>query len=121
MKKRNFVFGLIFVSILFVSISVYAADNSCTGIFTPELINSLRDYVYKPIKYATPVILIVFTALDFAKLVLSGTKEGLDKAKKNFLKRALAAIIIFFAPNIIELIVDAVNQQSIKSCLENFK
>ena len=43
----------------------------------------------------------------------------MDKSKKNFLKRSVAALIIFFAPDIIKLLVEFVQEQSIASCTNN--
>ena len=119
MKKKECIYLITFVAIIFASINVFAYE--CTGVFSDELISALNNYVYKPIKIATPVLLIVLTSIDFAKLVFTGNKEGLDKAKKNFTKRAIAALVIFFAPDIINLIVDIVQERSISSCLSQFK
>lgn len=109
-------FIAIFAFILCVSINVYAED--CNGVFDPNFLNDLDRFVYKPIKYATPVLLLVLTSFDFAKVVFSGDGKGMDKAKNNFLKRSVAALIIFFAPNIIELIVGWIQDNSIASCMQ---
>ena len=100
------------------SINVYA--ESCTGVFSSDFINDMNQYVYKPIKWATPILLLVLTSFDFAKVVFSGDQKGMSKATNNLLKRSVAALIIFFAPDIINLLVDFVNQQSIASCTKNF-
>ena len=120
MKKdyKNIFLLTIFVFVLGISIKVSAASVSCTGVFSDEFIDALRDYVYTPIKWATPILLLVLTAFDFAKVVFAGKKEDMDKAKNNFMKRAVAALVIFFAPDIIKLIIDLVQKQSIKSCLD---
>ena len=117
MKKKNLVLLCIVTVILVFTFNVYAED--CSGVFDDNLIAKLDMYVYKPVKYATPVLLLVLTSFDFAKVVFSGTKEGMDKAKNNFLKRSVAALIIFFAPDIIKLLVEFVQEQSIASCTNN--
>ena len=104
--------------IITFSINVYA---DCGGVFADSFISDMNKYVYTPIKWATPVILLVLTSFDFAKVVFSGDSKGMDKAKSNFLKRAVAALIIFFAPDIINLLVEFVNKQSIASCSNQFK
>ena len=120
MKKdyKNIILLTLFVFVLGISIKVSAANVTCTGVFSDEFINALRDYVYTPIKWATPILLLVLTSFDFAKVVFAGKKEDMDKAKNNFMKRAVAALVIFFAPDIIKLIIDLVQKQSIKSCLD---
>ncbi len=121
MKKRNNL--IIFVGFLIIALvlNVRAENVSCTGVFSQEFINAMNNYVYTPIKWATPVLLLVLTSFDFAGVVFSGKKEGMDKAKNNFLKRTIAALIIFFAPDIINLLVKFVNDQSIASCTSQFK
>ena len=122
MKKdlKNILLITLFVFVLGISINVSAASVSCTGVFDAKFLEILNNYVYVPIKWATPILLLLLTSLDFAKIVFNGKKEEMDKAKNNFLKRFVAALIIFFAPDVIKLIVDLVQQNSIKSCLNNF-
>ena len=123
MKKdfKNILLLMIFVGILSVSVNVFAAGESCTGVITSEFIEVLHNYVYKPIKWITPILLILLTSADYAKVVFTGKKEDMSKVTTNFLKRAIAALIIFFAPDIIELIVDLVNNHAISSCMNNLK
>ena len=120
MKKdlRNVILIVIFVLILGLGINVYAASYDCYDVIDKDLLEALNNYVYKPIKWLTPTLLILLTSFDFAKVVFGGKKEEMDKAKNNFMKRAVAALIIFFAPNVIILIVDLVQQSSIRSCLD---
>ena len=117
---KNILLLVIFVFILGTSINVFADNLTCTGVFNQEILDTLNDYVYTPIKWATPILLILFTSFDFAKIVFNGKKEDMDKAKTNFLKRFIAALVIFFAPDVIKLIVDLIQQNSIKSCLDKF-
>ncbi len=116
---KNLLLIIIFVFILGISLRVSADELNCTGVFDPEFLNAIRDYVYKPVKIATPILLLVLTSFDFAKVVFAGKKEDMDKAKNNFLKRAVAAVIIFLAPDVIRLVVDLIQNNSIKSCMDN--
>ncbi len=122
MKKnyKNLLLLIIFVFTLGIFINVSAAGGECSKVFSDEFISSLNKYVYVPIKWATPVLLLVLTSFDFAKVVFAGKKEDMDKAKNNFLKRFVAALIVFFAPNIIDLLVTFINNRSVASCISNF-
>ena len=81
----------------------------------------LHNHIYAPIKWLTPILLILLTSVDYAKIVFTGKKDDMTKVTNNFLKRAIAALIIFFAPDIVELIVDLVDKQAISSCMNNLK
>ena len=117
---KNILLITLFVGVLGLSINVFAANQTCTGVFDPDFLDILNNYVYVPIKWATPILLLVLTSFDFAKIVFSGKKEDMDKVKNNFLKRLVAALIIFFAPDVIKLLVDLIQNNSIKSCMDKF-
>ena len=123
MKKdyKNLVLIILFVFVLGISLNVYADNNVCTNLINDKFIEDLNKYVYVPIKLAVPVLLLVLTSVDFAQVVFAGKKENMEKAKNNFLKRAIAGIIIFFAPNIIDLVISFINDQSMSACMGNFK
>ena len=102
---------------LFSTINVYA--ESCTDTFSPKFLDMLRNNVFKPVKIVAPILLLVFTSLDFAQAVFNDKKDGINKAMNNFLKRAVATLIVFFAPNIIELILSFINTRNMDACLRS--
>ena len=118
MKKKNVFLFIMLILMLFSTINVYAA--SCTDTFSPKFMDMLRNNVFKPIKIVAPILLLVFTSLDFAKAVFSDNKDGINKAVSRFLKRAVATLVIFFAPNIIELILSFINTRNMNACLNGF-
>lgn len=56
------------------------------------------------IQIAAPILLILFGSIDFGKAVISNDQDALKKATSDFVKRAIAAVAIFFLPLIINLI-----------------
>ncbi len=61
--------------------------------------------VFKVIMIIGPILLIIFGLLDFAKATLASDEQALKKAGVDFGKRAVAAIILFLLPLIINLIL----------------
>ena len=128
---KNILLLIIFVGILGFAINALAAPAytnptggayaSCDDIFGTEFLDVLQNYVYKPVKWLTPILLILLTSFDYAKVVFTGKKDDMSKVTNNFLKRAVAALIVFFAPDIVILIVDLVQQHSISSCMNNLR
>ena len=117
MKKKNYILLFsIFIIICLIGLPVYAEGETCQGIFGNELLGEIKS-VLKIIQIVAPIILLLLTSLDFAKVIFSDSKDGLDKAKNNFLKRGVAILIIFFAPFIINLILDLVNEKTAQSCI----
>ena len=105
-KKKNIIIVCLFIAVLFCTVNVYADTVTCQGILGSGLYNTIKDNVLKPLKVIAPILLIVFTSIDFAKVVFSDGKDDHPKAGKNFMKRAIATLIVFFAKDIINFILD---------------
>lgn len=107
--------------IMGTGVTVYAA-NTCEGMFSQKLINEIKD-LFRFIQIIVPILLALLTMFDFAKAVFNQDKDGLNKAKNNFIKRAIAALIVFFAPYIITLIMELVNDVIVNgdACVKPFK
>lgn len=72
--------------------------------FSEKLIAWILNII-KWIKYIVPVIVIVFGILDFIKATSSDKDDDMKKAQSNFVKRLIAAALIFLIPFIIEFIL----------------
>ena len=119
MKKRNLLLIFMISCALLSVTNVYAAGE-CEGVFGAELLEEIKK-VLRLIQIAAPVALLFLTSLDFAKVIFNDNKDGIDKAKNNFLKRAVAVMIIFFAPMIVTLILDIVQENSLRGCIDSMK
>lgn len=119
MKKKNVFLWIIMFLMLVQTINVSAA--SCSDTFSPKFMETLRNNFFRPVKIVAPILLLLFTSFDFAKAVFNDNKDGLNKAMQNFLKRAIATLVVFFAPNIIELILSFINTRNMNACLNSIK
>ena len=61
--------------------------------------------IFKWIKYIIPVVVIVLGILDFIKASSSEKDDDMKKAQGNFVKRLIAAALIFLVPLLIEFIL----------------
>ena len=68
----------------------------------------LVGYVLMILKIAVPIILIVLGTIDIAKAVIASKDDEISKSAIKFLKRVVAAAIIFFMPTIVGLILDLI-------------
>lgn len=78
------------------------SDNGC------KIFGSAEKYIrmaYKFLKYAIPVLIIIFSVFDFLGVVFSGESEKMEKAKSKFIKRLIIGVIILLLPSIIEFIL----------------
>ena len=74
-------------------------------------------------KIVIPVLLVVMGMLDLGKVIISSNEDENKKGIGKFVKRILAAIIIFFLPTIVTYIFSLVDPdlkwQDCKVCLTN--
>ena len=81
-------------------------------IFANAAIQKLNDFIDKylntPLKIIAVVIFFVMTTLEYAKVVFSGDGSS-KKANEKTLKRFLALLLLFLAPDIIKLMLKIVD------------
>ena len=61
------------------------------------------------IKIIAPIIIIVLGMIDMSKAVTEGKDGAIKSSLMNFLKRAIACILIFFTPSIINVVFDMID------------
>ncbi len=71
---------------------------------------TLVGYVVTIIKIVIPLLLIIFGMLDVGKSVVASKPDEVNKSLKSFAMRCIAAILIFFIPSIVGVLLDAVYQ-----------
>ena len=78
------------------------------------------------IKFIIPVILIIFGSIDFLKAVTAAKEDEIKKGQQTFIKRVIAALIVFFIVQIVQLLVRFIasgndpDNQSIRNCFDCF-
>ena len=75
---------------------------SCTTI--QKLITDVDKYLTTPLKIISIVLFLVFTTLEYSKVVFSGD-GSFKKANENTLKRFIGLLLLFFAPDIINAVL----------------
>ena len=86
-------------------------DDTCSGIFTQDaldIIHELLDYF----RFLTPAVLIIMIAADLTSVVMStehapgGRDDSMRKALSKISRRLIAAVLLFFIPTIIKIILN---------------
>ena len=74
------------------------------------------------IKIVVPILLIIFGMLDLGKAVVAAKEDEIKKGQQTFIKRAIAAIIVFFVIQIVQVVIRFVsgNSQSVAGCFNCF-
>lgn len=126
MKKLNYVKYLLFlVVIMFGVISpVFASMEGCDSldIDIDERIASVVHNIIRILQIVIPVLLVIFGSIDFLKAVVAQKEDEIKKGQQTFIKRAIAAVIVFFVTAIVRLIVSfaAGDDEGILQCANCF-
>ena len=79
------------------------------------------------VKIVIPILLIIWGMLDLGKAVVAAKDDEIKKATKSLAMRAISAIIIFFIPTLVNVILSMVSNFSTvkddwnvcRSCISN--
>lgn len=107
-KKINYVlFGLIVL--FFVASPVFAANMDACNKYLSVTIDEKIAYACKIIvliiQIVIPILLIIFGLVDFVKAITAQKEDEIKKGQQTFIKRAIAAIIVFFVVSIVKIAV----------------
>ena len=91
--------------------------NSILGNEMTEVINN----IFKTIQYAGPILVILLTAADILKVVLNGEMNEMKKISNKFMKRLIAAMLLFFVPLLCGIVFDVVGITVPDSCIGTMK
>lgn len=81
---------------------------TCYDLFGDTFLTFLQDNVFKIIYIGVPILLIILTSFDFAKVVFIDDKEGIQNAFKRLIRRAIVSVLIFLTPTIIVMFANLV-------------
>jgi len=88
-------------------------------------------YVLLVFKIVIPILLIIWGMVDFAKSVVGGDEDKIKAGQKVFLKRLIAAVVVFLVVTIVKLLVGLVttvggtesgigSKEGITGCVDKF-
>lgn len=113
MKKKFCLLSLIAIlSIFIINTNVYAANIHCEALPNVVIDESIPDLVHTIIlliQIAVPVLLVVFGMMDFVKGLMSQKEDEIKKGQQVFIKRIIAAVLVFFVIAIVKFIISAVS------------
>lgn len=75
------------------------------------------------VKIVVPILLIIFGMLDLAKAVIASKEDEIKKAQMTFVKRLIAAVIVFFVVSLVQVVIRFVaggDEDSVMGCFNCF-
>ena len=119
---------LLFAGVMAVMPTVYAADITCGALGSDVAIDTkIVDVVHViilAIQIFVPIVLVIYGMLDLAKAVMGQKEDEIKKGQQTFIKRIIAAAIVFFVVTIVKMILSflagGTEQGSIYQCVNCF-
>ena len=82
--------------------------NDCLDLFSQDFIDEINSYLLV-VRIAVPILLIVMGTLDFAKAIFASSEDEMKKAQQKFIKRVLAAVLVFLIPTLVNFLLEIAN------------
>ena len=99
---------------------VQLLDIACGAITVPSKLAYIISLVISLIQIFVPILLIVWGMLDLGKAVMAQKEDEIKKGQQTFIKRLIAAAIVFFVFMIVQVVFNLVageEEQDIWSCV----
>lgn len=80
----------------------------CNQLLGEDVINFINE-IMKWIRIFVPILLIGLGILDFTKATFSKTEDDMKKAREKFIKRIIAAVLVFLVPIFVNLLLELAN------------
>ena len=114
-------------------INVLATGDTVCGAI-PDPVFNVTSMIIMAIQIVVPVLLIIWGMIDFTKAVIGGDENKIKDAQKIFIKRLIAAAVVFLTVTIVKLLITlvvdisadsdeggaAVTDQTWSSCINKF-
>lgn len=91
----------------------------CGSFEVPGKLAYIISLIIKLIQFGVPLLLIIFGMLDLGKAVIASKEDEIKKGQQMFIKRLIAAVIVFFVIAIVELVVTLAVKDDIKDKGDN--
>ncbi len=90
----------------------------------PVAIPRIVSIVYTIIQIVVPILLVVFGSIDLVKGVMAQKEDEIKKGQHTFIKRIIAAAIVFFVFAVVKFVVsiaaDSTDSPTMMDCIECF-
>lgn len=90
-----------------MNIFLVAATDACGGL---RPIVSVIKGLFDIIRILVPIALLIYGALDLAKAVIASDEKEIKGATSKFIKRAVAAVAVFFAVTLVNAVMGLVGR-----------
>ncbi len=82
----------------------------------PNSVAWLLQQVLDFIKVVGPILVVILSSIDFAKVIIKSDDEAMAKAQKKLITRLILAALLFFIPMLVTVLLDLFGLTSSGTC-----
>ncbi len=86
------------------------------GVSEETTLKKILNGIFGLIKIIAPIIAIVFSIIDYLKILVNNNSDGFRKTNIKTFKRIILAILVFFIPNLLELLFNIFGLYDLSNC-----
>ena len=127
MKKKILLLTILAMVMVYapsvLAVNIKGCDTVMPGVIIDSKIPNTVHTVILAIQIVVPVVLVIFGMLDLFKAVTAGKEDEVKKGQHMFIKRLIAAALVFFVIAVVKLLISFVagdDNESIMSCASCF-
>ena len=124
MKKK--ILLLFILSLMFIpnalAVNIKGCETVLPGVMIDVSIANIVHSFITVVKIIVPVLLVIFGMIDLIKGLTSSKEDEIKKGQKTFIKRVVAAVIVFFIVSLVQLLISFVagSDTNLWSCINCF-
>lgn len=113
------------LGILFLVVPTQIAAESVKGCNLTDIPEALPIFISNIInlfKIVIPILLIIMGMFDFIRAVMSNDEKQMKEAQSRFIRRIIAAVLVFFVVAIVQFVFDVVgsDNENVVGCIDCF-
>lgn len=87
----------------------YNYEVTCENLMSGEF-GKILDFIMNIMRFVAIALLILFSTFDFVKPIVNGDSEELTKSGGKFIKRLIIAVLVFFVPVIVRMLLSLIGR-----------
>lgn len=87
-------------------------DISCAGMVLPDFVGYYVALIYKAVRIAIPILLIIMGMFDMGKAIVAKKEEDVKKAQSLLIKKLILGVIVFLLPYLVEFALKFLSRDS---------
>ena len=96
---------------------------TCGNVTMPYVVAQITSLIILVIQIVVPLLIIILGMLDLGKAVVAQKEDEIKKGWQTFIKRMIAAAIVFFVVVIVQLVLNLVggdSKDTVWNCVDCF-